>query len=471
MWLLIYILSIGILAGCRKFVHAPVPATSLTGQTVYNSNATAAGAVSGLYLTMEGNSIGGGTHGIPALLGLSSDEFQLFPGTSDALLVQVYTNEQISTAGALPLQWSNIYNCIYQANSAIDGISSAPGVTASMKAQLIGESEVVRAFCYFYLINMYGGVPLITTTNYKVNEALGRSSVVEVYASIVSDLVDAQTRLGSDYLTPSGSVTPERVRPNSEVATALLARVYLFEGKWDSAELESSIVIGNSNYALVGQLDSAFVASNSEAIWQLEVPNNGYDAPDGIFQIGVQYYGGPSPAAPFLLSDSLMAAFEPGDLRRQFWIDSLPNGNGWYYLPYKYPLYHTNSPAVYYPTLLRLSEQYLIRAEARAQQGGGKLTGAASDLNIVRARAGLLPTTAATQGDLIGAVLRERRVELFTEYGHRWLDLIRSGMVSSVMASAVNWKGGTWTPTDTLYPIPASEIFADPNLVQNPGYN
>ena len=115
--------------------------------------------------------------------------------------------------------------------------------------------------------------------------------------------------------------------------------------------------------------------------------------------------------------------------------------------------------------MLRLSEQYLIRAEARARQGD--LIGAKDDLNVIRNAAGLGNTTVATDVAIIDAVLRERRVELFTEYGHRFFDLKRYGKVDSILSVV---KPG-WDATDILLPLPETELLVNPNLLpQNPGY-
>jgi hypothetical protein len=169
------------------------------------------------------------------------------------------------------------------------------------------------------------------------------------------------------------------------------------------------------------------------------------------------------------LSDSLVYNFDLGDLRALHWIDSISVSGITYYYPWKYKLNYTGAPPVEYPMVLRLAEQYLIRSEARAQQGN--LNGAAADLNAIRTRAGLPNTAAVTQQDFLNAIYRERRFELFTEYGHRWLDLIRTGNVNAVMGVVTPEKGGIWVPTDSLYPLPLTEIKADPNLTQNPGYN
>ena len=108
---------------------------------------------------------------------------------------------------------------------------------------------------------------------------------------------------------------------------------------------------------------------------------------------------------------------------------------------------------------------YLIRAEARARLG--ELTNAKTDLDAVRSLAGLAATTAATQQDLLTAILNERRVELFTEFGHRFFDLKRFGQLDNTLPVLKP----DWSTNEALLPLPESELLLNPNLApQNPGY-
>ncbi len=151
------------------------------------------------------------------------------------------------------------------------------------------------------------------------------------------------------------------------------------------------------------------------------------------------------------LDSALLNSFETGDLRKKHWVGRTTTGKTY---PYKFKFASIDTlNIVEYNVVLRLAELYLIRAEAYARLGN--FSSAAADLNIIRARAGLGPTTANDTASLITAIYQERRVEFFAEWGHRWLDLKRGDSIKSV---------------DTLYPIPASEIQLNPALVQNPGY-
>lgn len=457
------------LCSCRKFIEVSPPKTSLTGASVFESNQTAAAAVTGLLESLRLNPpFGGGNGGMSVLFGLSSDEIGLY-GSQDAMINQTYKNALISNNPAV--FWNQMYNYIYQANATINALDASTKVSMSLKNQLIGESKLVRAISNFYLVNIYGDVPIVTRTDYLSNKLVARSPQQEVYQQIILDLKDAQMLLTDGYAGPDGSPVTERVRPNSAAATALLARTYLYLQKWDSAEIEATKVINDTKYHLNSDLNSVFLKNSNETIWNLEIPNTGYNTNDALsFLLAYFYNGGqPSVTYPFVVSDDLVNDFEPGDLRKLNWIISATVASITYYFPYKYKLFYTGGAPEEYPALLRLAEQYLIRAEARAKLND--LFGASSDLNVIRNRAGLGSATQTSQGELLSAIYKERRVELFTEYGHRWFDLKRTGRIDAVMGNITPKKGGTWESTDQLYPIPLPEIQADPNLVQNPGYN
>jgi hypothetical protein len=117
------------------------------------------------------------------------------------------------------------------------------------------------------------------------------------------------------------------------------------------------------------------------------------------------------------------------------------------------------------PTVLRLAEQYLIRAEARARIGVN-LSGARDDMNMIRSRAKTAESTTTAQTDLISEILLESRKEFFCEQGHRWYNLKRTGQADAVLAAL---KSG-YRPAAKLLPLPVAAIDANPNLEQNPDY-
>jgi hypothetical protein len=175
----------------------------------------------------------------------------------------------------------------------------------------------------------------------------------------------------------------------------------------------------------------------------------------------------------YVLTDSLLSSFEANDKRRQWIRTDTINGVA-YHSPFKYRRNDTQQPFTEYNTVLRLAEQVLIRAEARIMQNN--LSGAADDLNLLRARASLAAVGPFTsQSSAMAALEHERRIELFAEWGHRWFDLNRWPAQSpaqytiradEVMSSCKH----PWNLTAKLWPIPADQLVLNPMLIQNAGY-
>jgi hypothetical protein len=455
------------ITGCKKFVEINTPPTLLVASSVFNDNTTATSAQTVIYSQM---SINTESFNMSSSSGLLSDELTGYAASGGQQ--QLYINA-LTANGATAGPWPSAYNYIYQANAVVEGLQNSHGVSAAVKNQLTGEAKFIRAFWHFYLTNCYGAVPLVTTTAYATNARLARTPQPLVYEQIIADLTDAQRLLSSHYVDFSDTATTtERTRPTLWAADALLARAYLYTKKYDLAEAAATAVLAHTDlYGLEPDLNNVFLANSQEAIWQLQIPqpNNGqatYDGNKFILQADPTGSGGVS------VSTQLLGSFEPGDSRRTKWVHDTTFAGTPYAYPYKYKQGINVSTVKEYVMVLRLAEQYLIRAEARANQG--KLPEAIADLNAIRRRAGLGNYTgsATDPAAILNAILHERQVELFTEWGHRWFDLIRTGTVNSVMGVVTPLKGGTWNADghQTLYPIAQSERSKDNNLTQNPGY-
>jgi hypothetical protein len=441
----------GLVTSCKKFVEISPPQTQAESSRVFSSDATATAAVVGLYNQMVSNNQTLMNGAITIYTGLSSDEFRNVDPNSDY--------DQFS-GNAIPANsntinssfWPNAYRYIYQANAVLEGLSRSAAITPSVKDQLRGEMLFTRALNYFYLSNLFGDVPLILTTDYRSNSTLPRTSVPEVSQQIIADLTKAEKLLSAN------TATTNNARPGRMAAAALLARMYLYQQNWLAAESEASTVIQSVNYTLASDLDAVFASTSPETIFQLVRP--AANTAEGAAFIPAD--GTTIPA--FVLNNPLLQAFESGDERQQHWLGTNTIGGKDYTYPYKYKV-RSGATVTENNIVLRLAEVYLIRAEARAQQD--KLSDALTDLNIIRHRAGLASITAATKSSAIQAIMQERQTELFAEWGHRWLDLKRTGKANDVLSV---FKGAGWQPADALYPVPRAEILLNPFLTQNPGY-
>lgn len=459
------------LVGCKSLADVKAPPTSLNVSNVYSNDAAAIAVVTGIYEQMSTGSFATGSGSISLEAGLSSDELSLWSGVTDPTILAQYQNAL--SVSLQPSFFDNIYNFIYLINDAIEGISNSKTLTPAIQKQLLGEVDFLRGFLYFYLVNMYGDVPLVLSTSYKTNSLLARSSQVLVWKQIIVDLANAQGLLSNSFL--DGTIvnnTIERVRPTKWAASALLARAYLYTKDWANAGSQASLVLNNSSlFNLVG-LDSVFLKNSKEAIWQLQPVNVGWNTEDA--RTFIIPNGGLNVGNFVYLSTDLINSFEVNDGRRLNWVDSVISSGAIFYFSYKYKNLEVVDTVSEYLMVLRLGEQYLIRAEAEANGAGGGINAAISDLNVIRSRAGLpVYSGGQDQASILNAILHERRVELFTEWGHRWFDLIRTGSVDSVMGSpgnVCNSKGGNWSSYWELYPILISELLFDPNLTQTPGY-
>ena len=450
---LFFILILSINFSCKKFVQVDPPNDQVISAQVFTNDGTATSAVLGLYIQMMNSTnyfMSGGSTLYPAL---SADE--LNNPTANTNYDPFKNNQLLSSSLIISNNlWRNAYSLIYQANACIEGLTNATNLTAPTKNQLIGEAKFMRALYHFYLLNEFGDVPLETSTDYRINQSMPRIASDLLYDQMIQDLKDAKSLLLSTY------PTTEPVRANKWAAAALLARVYLYHKEWANAEAESNAVINSGAYSLLTNLNSVFLADSKEAILQLIPSGN-------VTNDGVNFVAASATVIPaFVLSNSLISSFETNDLRRTSWIGKNTVSGTAYNYAYKYKL-RSGTTKNEYCMLLRFAEQYLIRAEARAQQNN--ITGAnsaESDVDMIRSRAGLSGTTANTQSLMLLAIEKERFTELFTEWGHRWFDLKRTGRIDAVLS--VNKTG--WVSTAALYPIPFTEIQKNPYLIQNQGY-
>ncbi len=441
-----YLLITFPLKSCKKAVTINSITDQILASQVFSSDQNANAAIAGIYRTLRDNFAGSAVN--PTILtGLTGDEvYNFYP---DPVWDDYKDNNLRATSYQLP--WSTFYNIIYQANLAIEGMDQGHSLSTHARDQYTGEAKFIRALCYFYLINLFGDSPLLLSSQVRGNAMATRTSTTEIYSQITQDLLDAGELMDDDYAFTGG----ERTRADKWTALALLARVYLYQGNWQDAENLASRVINNSGaYQLLTDLDSFAIKNNPEII--LQFANN---STDGNVEAGNFIF---STNPSLLCSDALVSAFEPGDQRRRKWIGSADYEGKTYFYPYKYKMVGNDGNEYY--ALLRLSELYLIRAEARAFLND--IAGAQADLNTIRNRAGLSNTIANDLSSLQTAIEQERRVELFAETGHRWFDLKRTGRIDNVLGSE---KPG-WNSLDSLWPIPLSDIQTDPKLIQNPGY-
>ena len=451
--ILLVLMVILSLSCCSEFVEVPLPNSQLTGTTVFESELTANAAMAQIYAQLrDGGILSGLPTGASVRMGLYADELQDY--TNSTISLPIYNNALTADNATVASLWTSSYSQIYNANSVIQGVENATGLPITVKNRVSGEALFVRALVHFYLLQIYGSIPYITGTNYEINRKVTRSSANEVYAAIAKDLESALTRLPENYSSS------DRAKPNKMVAKAMLARVYLYMNKNTEAANEATAVINSPLYAWETDLNKIFLRNGRTTIWQLASATAVRNSNEGTTFI---FVSGPPPVCA--LRTDFINAFETGDQRKVNWTKAVATGLNTWYHPNKYKLRTATTSSQEYSIVLRLAEQYLIRAEARAKQGD--LAGAKEDLNKIRTTAGLPIITSTSATEILSEIQKQRRFEFFTEHGHRFFDLKRSGTADVILSVS---KAG-WNSSDSVWPIPELELNANPNLLpQNVGY-
>ncbi len=444
-----------------------VPEDNVASNTVFGSLATINGTVVGIYSKNQS----GDLNGMAQLMSDFMSDNVNFVGSFPALQ-DIDQFETLATNGSVDNIWLDGYELIGAANNVIANLPEVStddvvGLTEATKTQLVGEAKFLRALTYFQLVNLFAqpyqfsngtnlGVPIVAQPfeGGEISEfQLERSTVNEVHAFIEQDLLDAIVALPED--------NGERAEAGS--ARALLARLYLYREQWAQAADYANQVISSGEYALATDYD--FYDDNptsSEHIFVvINTPTDGPQENAGSDEVYVNFYNaapGGRGDAPF--SQDLIDAFadESGDLR----FDNLSvaatdaGGNDTFFTT-KYPDIVNNASD---GMVLRITEMYLIRAEANLRNGSSVGDTPLNDINLLRSRAGLGNLAAVD----LNTISIERRKELCFE-GHRRMDLLRNNLNLRPGGGPESAPGAD----KVIFPIVEDETTNNPNITQNPG--
>lgn len=421
--------------------------------------------------------------------GSTADDQMVRVGDIDNFTVTP-TNQFVETL------WSGHYNSIGAANQAIQALKTA-AIDEEEKVRLMGEVRFIRGYIYFNLVRMFGGVPLVLRVPKDAQDANSdpsfqtRAPIAVVYDSIERDMQFAIDNLPLKSQSVKGHV-------NKGTAQAMLAKVYMYQGNWPKVHELTSEVITSGQYRLV--LDYATIwrqvgDNNEESIFEIqtgEFNNENLDIDNYIVSQGPRVggaggwddlgYGFNNPSA------SLLAAYEPNDLRKAATIIEIdnsgthvgtvlwdgfriPSSDSVQNLFYNYKAYTSREKEKFARPqsknrpknirILRYADVLLMNAEAILNGGGAG--DADAQVNAVRVRAGL-PTKS---GVTIDDVWQERHIEFAMEHDRFW-DIVRQGRAAQVMLAAgkTNFVAGK----HELLPIPNSQIVLSGGLLTQNNY-
>ncbi len=396
-------------------------------------------------------------------------------------------------------RWSTCFRAINRAMQAVEGIQKMdPALFVDYKQNhLIGEAYFAKSYFYFEAVRTWGDLPLITATPVLADKTKKRSPKSKVYAIIEEDLIFAAKNLPRKKDIASKDLG----RATSDAAWALLAKVYLYQGKYGEAQktIEDNLLsLIPDEYDLMEDFEEIFSMAhehNKESIFEINFRHKSDDwalSTTGNYNAYSQGprpfmgYGGNQPLQ--LLAD----AFDPDDERKAATLLTTAELQAWE-TPKDFASLECNRTGYYNQKLyikpeerigtediftmpnnmrmIRFSEVYLIYAEAVCKLGIDDAL-AREYMNKVRRRAGLPDNTTATGAALFDAIIDENRFEFAME-GHRYFDLVRTGKAEEALNTpafkAVKPNAVFRSGYSELFPLPQTEIEnSQGNITQNP---
>jgi len=456
---------------CSEEYFDTTEASSLTpGEAFVDANLVNA-AIMGTYNGFQGSSYLGRNYLV--IPEIASDNAKISVNNSGRF-IQEYNFSMIASSGDASGVFDAAYEVIHSANLIIDNIDNCEECTDDEKNRALAHAFGLRALAHFDLVRLYAfpynltdtdaapnangmgghlGIPIITSSTPE--DYPSRNTVFAVFEQVIEDLNISKEKFGSLNYEGSSFFS-------TYAANALLARVYLYKDDYVNAKLFADKVIDNGNYSLEtneNYLNSWKLVGSSETIFEISFSKSDYPGTNSLGYIYVGY-------RDVRASNNFYNTLEEDDIRKGLYQKSAGSYINKKYLQRDGVVGLANTP------VLRLSEMYLIKAEAEAKLGGMD-SSAISALDLIKKRANPNDDdTTITGNELIQEIALERRKELAFE-GHRLFDLLRykKGVhreASDVVGTAP--QDVNYPALKLIFPIPQGEMNVNTNMVQNRGY-
>ena len=454
-------------SGCKKDFLDKQPFNQVTGDVAFTTAEGAEKLMAGAYGGMYND-----YHIWDYMVNGDVTADNAYAGGDNPANIQIDLFTANSTNGNVGRDWGGLYSNIKNANEVLENVPNIQDAVldaGNRRGQILGEAKVLRAYFYFHLVRLWGGVPLVLKSPTTLEEMQKpRSTVDEVYAQIIKDLEEA--------LPDVRTTAPNKGIITKGIVNALLAKVYASKPNPDWAKVQQyadATIAGG--YSLVGTYDHLFDGAhknNSESIWEMQYDGWGGPSGRGNWMTGVIVgTGWKRFCTP---TNDLIAAYDAeGDVVRKNSSVSFRNVSteGWsddYWSKANYPFinkYRNDDLANSY--ILRLADIKLLKAEALNEASASGWSAAKTIVDEIRLRVNLGGTPANSQAAMRLAIENERRLELAFE-GHRWFDLLRTNRAIAVMNAQRDGNNNPLnynvTEAKLLFPIPQAEQDRNPNI-------
>jgi len=481
------------LAGCKKEFLDATPTDAVAEADVFTTVANGESVMNGIYRYLYSRFDNQNTPGQGGIMLM----FDFMGEDVHQALASWYTpgngcggwlNQKNADYSYVAYPFRMYYRCIGNANAVIENVDKLVGTQAD-KNRLKAEALTMRAWAYFYLVQIYGKRYDATTTNSQLGVSmplsstqskLPRSTVEEVYTQINKDLTDAVAAFGT------ASAPRNKSHLSLRAAYAIWARVALTQQKWALAAQYANQVITLGGFSLMSnvQYQEGFNnITNPEWIWGAFVQDDQGDT-FGSYLAQISYNGNTSyiRGVPKRINSALYDLITATDVRKKMWEPS-PNATNFPlpttafartpYMSRKFSI--RNLPTIGDVPYIRLAEMYLIIAEANARIPGNEVQARAALFTLAVNRDPSYTLSTNSGAALLNEILVQRRVEFWAE-GHRWFDLKRMDMPvdRTVVPNYVPASAGgvMQVPAPSAsnlweFSIPTAEIQGNPNTVQN----
>ncbi|NID12100.1 RagB/SusD family nutrient uptake outer membrane protein [Fibrivirga algicola] len=495
--------SLALTFSCNDSILDKVNPTQLSTETYFKTGNELVTGVNAVYAGWQGLNLYGREYFF--LHDLRGDDMQ--PGGSQLEIqrAQLINGGQDASNTVANDVWLGLYRVIHRANVVI---SFAPGVqqsiTEELRNRVVGEAKFHRAWAYYELVSIWGGVPLYKTYATSPDESQPRATQEQVYELVISDLKEAIAGLPLKSAYSDNDIG----RVSKGAAQSMLARVYMQRGDYAAAREQLAAVIASNQYKLTDNYIDNFREENefnSESVWEISFTeafgglnwSGDGNGVNGEVTIRGQEYG-PNAWRNLIPSNGLLAEFETRTngstkddtrFRDSFYQvgDTFNNGTqtltdiqgaepkiSWKKYQKIYKAASENSQSGINFRVIRYAEVLLMMAECENEVGSPAT--AVTYLNQVRARPSVampgyptakFPTT--TKAQVFTAVVHEKRVELGGEQ-IRNLDILRWRKQNKLAQEPISY----FAPNKhELLPIPQTEINNNSKISQtdqNPGY-
>lgn len=454
-----------LLTACKKQIDQS-PTHTLDGDKRFETIEDYEFALTGAYTRLLQGSYFGST-GLPFLPEILSDnaaETNESLANYTTLSTWNYTSDDANIEDV----WLDHYLLIQQANLTLRGLDELASTNQGAVNRIKAQAMALRADAHFNLLRYFGedhdrnsvklGVPYVEV--FDIEQKPSRLSIKATYDKIEQDLKMARELMKSmDKSIQSLTSTTSAGRPlvDSLVVDAMLARVYNYAGVNDSAIKYATYVINARPLADTTEFRQIWKdVSTKEVVWSVKFQSfNGGLGTNLYYRIGNRSTY--RPTTNLLLQYDLV-----NDVRFRNYFQIISNR----YVYAKYIGREGRNDDIVDFKAFRTAEMYLIRAEANARKGND--VAALADLNALRVARFAAPG-AETGTALLNAIMVERRKELVAE-GHRWFDLKRTTRTVTRTTNCTNFCTLPASAREWSFPIPQSEIDANANMQQNPGY-